>query len=86
MEQYPTEEDALFDICSFLSEKNRLSEEWSNLGIKPAFRQKLEDDVIEKVLNSLVLQGYLQYKEGAGKRNYYKIIKHDFGNLFSHTL
>ncbi len=82
-ENYPTEEDALFDICSFLSERNRLGEEWSDLGIKPAFRKKLEEDEIDKLLTSLSVQGFLEQRIGAGKRKYYKIISHTFGETFS---
>lgn len=82
LESYPTEEDALFDICSFLSEKSKISEEWSDLSIKGAFVKKIEPEEIDKLLRSLVEQEYLECRSGAGKRKYYKILKHDFGNIF----
>lgn len=82
-EYYPTEEDALFDICTFLSDRGKLGEEWSDLGIKPAFHEKLEEEEIDKLLTSLSVQGYLQQRPGAGKRKYYTVIKHNFGGIFS---
>jgi hypothetical protein len=75
LESYPTEEDALFEIVSYLSEKGKLQEEWSNTGIKGAFSKKLEESTVEELLNSLVLQGCISRREGSGKRVYYKIIK-----------
>jgi len=82
LECYPTEEDALFDICTFLQNLGKLNEEWSDLGIKPSFHKKLTEEEISELLQSLVAQGYLSYRPGAGKRNYYRILKHDFGNSF----
>ena len=83
MDSYPTVEDALFDICCLLQDRDKLNEEWSDLGIKPAFHKKLSEEEIDKLLNSLAIQGYVSRREGAGKRKYYKILKHDFGNIFS---
>ena len=82
LESYPTEEDALFDICVFLENLGKLDEEWSDLGIKQSFSKKLTEREINALLKSLVDQNYLSFRPGAGKRNYYKIIKHDFGNTF----
>ena len=80
---YPTEEDALFDICNFLLEKRgNLSDEWSDIGIRTAFQKKLSDDEISTLLNSLVKQKYLSFREGSGKKNYYTILKHDFGTSY----
>lgn len=80
---YPTEEDALFDICNFLLEKRgKLADEWSDIGVRPAFQKKLSDDEINKLLMSLVNQNYLSFREGSGKKNYYTILKHDFGTAF----
>jgi len=81
-EYYPTEEDALFDICSFLHERGRMTEEWSDLGMKPAFKKKLEEDEIDKLLTSLVVQGFLKQRIGAGKRKYYTLISHTFNDIF----
>ena len=78
LESYPTEEDALFEIVNFLQEKNRVEEEWSDLGIKGAFSKKLSEEEISKLLKSLVDQGFLTMKEGSGKRNYYRIKKNPF--------
>ena len=78
LESYPTEEDALFEIINFLQERNRLEEEWSDLGIKGAFSKKLSEDEIAKLLKSLVDQGFLSMKAGSGKRNYFRIIKNHF--------
>ena len=75
LESYPTEEDALYDIVNFLIEKNRLDQEWSDLGIKGAFQKKLTEDEISGLLRSLVDQGFLSLKEGSGKRNYFRIVK-----------
>lgn len=75
LESYPTEEDALFEITCFLQERNKLEEEWSDLGIKGAFVKKLSDDEISKLLKSLTDQGFLTMREGAGKRKYFKVIK-----------
>jgi hypothetical protein len=75
LESYPTEEDALFEITSFLEEKGKSEEEWSDLSIKGAFSKKLPEEEVSKLLESLVLQGCLSMREGSGKRNYYKIIK-----------
>ena len=75
LESYPTEEDALFEISSFLEEKGKLQEEFSDLGIKGAFSKKLKEEEINNLLSSLVSQGYLQKRAGAGKRSYYKILK-----------
>ena len=75
LESYPTEEDALFEITNFLQERNRLEEEWSDLGIKGAFSKKLSEEEISKLLKSLVDQGFLSMKEGSGKRNYFKVLK-----------
>jgi len=82
MDSYPTEEDALYDICVFLHERGKLAEEWSDLGIKPSFQKKLTEEEIAVLLQSLVDQDYLSFKAGVGKRNYYKILKHNFGNSF----
>ena len=73
LESYPTEEDALFEISNFLEERDKLNEEWSDLGIKGAFSKKLPEEEISKLLESLVKQDFLTMKEGSGKRNYFKI-------------
>ena len=78
LDSYPTEEDALFEIINFLQEKNRLSEEWSDLGIKPAFSKKLSEEEISNLLRSLVDQEFITMREGSGKRNYFKVIKNPF--------
>lgn len=78
LESYPTEEDALYDIVNFLIEKDRLDQEWSDLGIKGAFQKKLTEDEIPDLLKSLVDQGFLSLKEGSGKRNYFRIINNPF--------
>lgn len=78
LESYPTEEDALYEIVNFLKERKRLDEEWSDLGIKGAFSKKLTEEEISKLLKSLVDQKFLSMKEGSGKRNYFRIIKHPF--------
>jgi len=78
LESYPTEEDALFEITNFLQERNRLEEEWSDLGIKGAFSKKLTEEEISKLLQSLVDQGFLTMKAGSGKRNYFRIISNPF--------
>ena len=75
LESYPTEEDALFEITNFLQERNRLEEEWSDLGIKGAFSKKLTEEETSKLLQSLVDQGFLTMKAGSGKRNYFRIVK-----------
>lgn len=82
MDTYPTEEDVLFDICTFLSEKGRISEEFSDLGIKVAFKKKIEEVDADKLLTSLAVQGFLHQRLGAGKRKYYTVIKHPFGDFF----
>lgn len=83
MDIYPTEEDALFDICTFLHERGKITDEWSDLGVKPAFLKKISEEEIDRLLSSLVSQGYLSRREGAGKRKYYTVTKHDWGTLFS---
>lgn len=75
---YPTTEDALFDICSYLHERDRMSVEWSNLGIKPAFHGRVDEQDIDKLLAEIAKQGFLYERHGSGKRNYYKILKHIF--------
>jgi hypothetical protein len=75
LESYPTEEDALFEILNFLRDRNKLEEEWSDLGIKGAFSTKLSEEEIKKLLDSLVKQEFISMKAGSGKRNYFKIIK-----------
>jgi hypothetical protein len=78
LESYPTPEDALYDIVNFLVEKNRLDQEWSDLGIKGAFQRKLTEEELGDLLNLLVDQGFLSMKEGSGKRNYFRIINNPF--------
>lgn len=78
LEAYPTEEDVLFEITKFLEEKGKLEEEWSDLGIKAALSKKIEEGELTKLLESLVAQGFLTMKEGAGKRNYFRILKSPF--------
>jgi hypothetical protein len=78
LESYPTEEDALFEITNFLQERNRLEEEWSDLGIKGAFSKKITEEETSKLLQSLVDQGFLSMKPGSGKRNYFRIITSPF--------
>jgi hypothetical protein len=78
LDSYPSEEDALYDIVNFLIEKDRLDQEWSDLGIKGAFQKKLTEDEISDLLKSLVDQGFLSLKEGSGKRNYFRIINNPF--------
>jgi hypothetical protein len=78
LESYPTEEDALFEITNFLQERNRLEEEWSDLGIKGAFSKKITEEETSKLLQSLVDQGFLTMKAGSGKRNYFRIITSPF--------
>ena len=79
MVSYPTSEDALFDIINFLRERNiNTEEEWSDLGVKGAFQKKLSEDEISLLLQELTDEGFLQKREGAGKRNYYKILKNKF--------
>ena len=78
LESYPTEEDALFEITNFLQERNRMEEEWSDLGIKGAFSKKLTEEETSKLLQSLVDQGFLTMKAGSGKRNYFRIITSPF--------
>jgi len=78
LESYPTPEDVLFEIVNFLSERNRLDQEWSDLGIKGAFSKRFSEDEISDLLQQLVDQGFLAKKEGSGKRNYFRIIKNPF--------
>lgn len=79
MDCYPTSEDALFDIVNFLRERDiNLEGEWSDLGIKGAFHKKLSDDDISSLLNEMTEAGFVEKREGSGKRNYYKIIKNTF--------
>jgi hypothetical protein len=78
LESYPTPEDALFEIVNFLSEKNRLDQEWSDLGIKSAFSKKFSEEEITNLLEPLVKEGFLAKKEGSGKRNYFRILKNPF--------
>lgn len=83
LDSYPTEEDILFEITRYLEEKNKLAEEWSDLGIKVALSKKIEEDELNKLLDSLVIQGYLSKKIGAGKRNYYTILKTPYNAKFT---
>lgn len=78
LESYPTPEDALFEIINFLSEKNRLDQEWSDLGIKSAFSKRFSEEEITSLLEPLVKEGFLAKKEGSGKRNYFRILKNPF--------
>lgn len=78
LEIYPTPEDALYDIVTFLTERNRLDQEWSDLGIKGAFQKKMSEEEISDILNFLVKEGFLSLKEGSGKRNYFRIIVNPF--------
>jgi hypothetical protein len=78
LENYPTPEDALFDIINFLSERERIDHEWSDLGIKGAFQKKLQEEEISYLLKQLSDQGFLHMKEGSGKRNYFRIINNPF--------
>jgi hypothetical protein len=78
LDSYPTEEDALFEIHNYLKERKREAEEWSDKGIKPAFSKKLSESTITELLDSLVSQGFLKKREGAGKRNYFTILKTPF--------
>ena len=73
LESYPTTEDILFEITTFLTEKNKLTEEWSDLGIKGAFHKKLDENDLQNFLDELVKNDKLIKREGSGKRNYYKI-------------
>jgi len=50
--------------------------------MKPAFKKKLEEDEIDKLLTSLVVQGFLKQRIGAGKRKYYTLISHTFNDIF----
>lgn len=79
MDSYPTSEDAMFDIVNYLQDRNiNLDKEWSDLGIKGAFRKKLSEEDISSLLQELTDGGFLIKREGAGKRNYFKIIKNPF--------
>lgn len=79
MDSYPTSEDALFDIVNFLRERDiNLKGEWSDIGIKGAFSKKLSEEDISSLLQELTTGKFLEKREGAGKRNYYKIIKNPF--------
>jgi hypothetical protein len=76
---YPTEEDILFEIVDYLTEKEKLTEEWSDQGIRSVLHCK--DITVEELgvyLESLVRQGFLTGREGAGKRRYYRVLKHPF--------
>lgn len=78
MDTYPTAEDALFDIINYLESRNTIEEEWSDLGIKPAFPKTIEFDDIKLLLNELVESNFLSFRKGSGARNYYKLIKNPF--------
>ena len=78
LESYPTSEDALFEIINFLSEKGRLDQEWSDLGIKGAFSKRFAEEEITNLLEPLVDEGFLAKKDGSGKRNYFRILKNPF--------
>ena len=78
LDSYPTEEDVLYDIYTFLHEKGKLHEEFSDLGIKLALKRKVEEDELDKLLTSLSIQGFLQQRLGAGRRKYYTIINTPF--------
>lgn len=79
MDSYPTSEDALFDIVNFLRERDiNIEGEWSDLGIKGAFHKKLSEEDISSLLEELVKSEFLKKREGAGKRNYYTVIKNPF--------
>ncbi len=78
LDTYPTEEDALFDIYNFLTERNKVEEEWTDVGVRTAFSKKMEEDEINQLLDSLAAQGFISKRQGAGKRCYFKIIKNPF--------
>ena len=78
LDSYPTEEDALFEIITFLTEREKLSEEWSDLGIKGAFTKRLPEEEVSKLLDSLSLQGFISKRDGNGKRKYFTVIKNPF--------
>jgi hypothetical protein len=78
LDTYPTEEDALFDIYNFLSERSKVEEEWTDVGVRTAFSKKMEEDEINQLLDSLAAQGFISKRQGAGKRCYFKIIKNPF--------
>lgn len=78
LDSYPTPEDALFEIVNFLSERKRLDQEWSDLGIKGAFSTRLTENKISELLKELVNEGFLTMKEGSGKRNYFRVINNPF--------
>ena len=78
LESYPTEEDALFEIANFLKERNRLEEEWTDLGIKGAFTKKLDEETVSTLLDSLAVQGFITKRDGSGKRKYFRIVNNIF--------
>ena len=78
LDTYPTEEDALFDIYTFLSERNKVEEEWTDVGVRTAFSKKVEEEELDTLLTSLVSQGFISKRQGAGKRCYFRIINNPF--------
>jgi hypothetical protein len=78
MDSYPTSEDALFDIINYLETMNRIDEEWSDLGIKPAFPRTLDFEDVKLLLGELVESKHLTFRAGNGARNYYKLLTNPF--------
>ena len=78
LDSYPTSEDALFEIVNYLSERHRLDQEWSDLGIKGAFSKRFTEEEISDLLKSLTDQGFLTMKDGSGRRNYFRVVNNPF--------
>ena len=78
LDSYPTEEDALFNIYTFLSERDKVGEEWTDVGVRTAFSKKMEEGELDNLLDSLESQGFISKRLGTGKRCYFKIIKNPF--------
>ena len=75
LDSYPTAEDILFDIVNFLREKNiNIESEWSDIGVKGAFSKKIPEEDMNEFLRILVDDGFLNMRNGSGKRNYYTIV------------
>lgn len=77
MDSYPTSEDILFEIESFLAKKEKLDCCFSFSDARKISQAKITDDEFGEKMNELETSGFVASEEKNNKK-YFRILKNPF--------
>lgn len=77
MDTFPTDEDVFFMIYKYMTENEKLEEEFTDKGIKNVIDFKIPQEKLVRCLDSLVESKHIIKREGTD-RNFFKFVKNEY--------